>query len=100
MANNEYKTAIERITRWADYAARDDDKILARELQRAREYLEKNYNKLADAGDVKNSEVMSHYNKFVEIAMRHSDDRIEKSTGDHMKMVNAVLEREQMNRGK
>lgn len=100
MANNEYKTAIERINRWADDAARDDDKILARELQRAREYLEKNYNKLADAGDVKNREVMSHYNKLVEIAMRHSDDRIEKSTGDHMKMVNAVLEREQMNRGK
>ncbi|MDE6478472.1 MAG: hypothetical protein K2L94_04485 [Alphaproteobacteria bacterium] len=93
MANNEYQAAIERINRWADDAVRDDDKILARELQRAREYLEKNYNKLADATTVQNREVMSHYNKLVEIAMRHSDERSRETSRDHMNIVNAMLER-------
>lgn len=92
MVGQEYMLAISRVNKMIDAATRDDDRMLARDLKRANDYLAKNYNRLADVKNPVNVQVMSHYNKLIEIAFRHSDDRIAEQNKDAARMVNNLLD--------
>ena len=91
MSNKEYTAALKRLDSFFNSEAAAEDKILARDLRRAGDFLKSGYNKLANPDNVQNIQIMSQYKKMVEIAMRKSDERISESNKNNMKIVNNIL---------
>lgn len=92
MKTDEYTTAMEWLNRMMQDEAVAEDKMLARDLRRASQFLQSSgYNPLAGAKNPQNVQIMSQYKKMIEIAMRKSDERIATSNERNMAIINNML---------
>lgn len=71
-------------------AQRRDDKLFAREIEKARNKYQKDYNFMMEETEGNNPEVLRQLNAARIIAERHSDDRIERENPGFMRGVEKI----------